>query len=67
MAGDQSAPASPEGNASTDAPAPESQSEPHSLADTKADVKQVLGSQQPQGKTRLNLSDGPSRSARADN
>lgn len=60
MADDQPVPASPEGNSSADA-APEGQPEPQSLADTKADVKQVLGSEQPQGETRLNVSDRPSR------
>ncbi len=66
MADDQSAPANPEGNSSTDAGTPEGQPEPQSLADTKADVKQVLGSQQPQGETRLDLSDRPSRPAKGD-
>lgn len=65
MADDQSAPASPEGDASTDA-APEGQPEPQSLADTKADVKQVLGSEQPQGETRIHVSDRPSRPAKSD-
>jgi hypothetical protein len=64
MADDQSEPASPDGSASTDAGTPEGQPEPKSLADTKADIKQVLGSQQPQGETRLDLSDRPSRPAK---
>jgi len=66
MADDQSAPSSPEGNASADATAPEGQPEPQSLADTKADVKQVLGSEQPQGETRIHLADRPSKPAKSD-
>lgn len=64
MAEDESAPASPESDGSSGAPAQEGQpTQPQSLSDTRPDVKQVLGSQSPQANERLHLSERPQESA----
>lgn len=55
----------PESDASGSDPAPETApEEPQSLSDTEADIKEFLGSEQPQGETRINL-DSRQRGRRA--
>jgi len=50
----------PEGDASDESgPASESiPDEPQSLSDTEADIKEFLGSEEPQGETRIHLEHG---------
>lgn len=53
---DENPPASDE-QPESETPTGEGPQEAESLADTEADLKDVLGSEQPQGERRLNLTD----------